>query len=122
MSIRFVHSLLLAGAMLALPISSFAQIFASSNIAPPELPVYEQPICPGDGYIWTPGYWAWDDQHGDYYWVPGTWVLAPEPGYLWTPGYWGWNDSAYVFYPGYWGPVVGFYGGINYGFGYFGHG
>jgi len=92
------------------------------NFAPPELPVYEQPICPGDGYIWTPGYWAWDDQHGDYYWVPGTWVLAPEPGYLWTPGYWGWNDSAYVFYPGYWGPVVGFYGGINYGFGYFGHG
>jgi hypothetical protein len=92
------------------------------NFGPPELPVYEQPICPGDGYIWTPGYWAWDDADGDYYWVPGTWVLAPEPGYLWTPGYWGWYDSAYVFYPGYWGPVVGFYGGINYGFGYFGHG
>jgi WXXGXW repeat (2 copies) len=92
------------------------------NFGPPELPVYEQPICPGDGYIWTPGYWAWDDADGDYYWVPGTWVLAPEPGYLWTPGYWGWYDSAYVFYPGYWGPVVGFYGGINYGFGYFGRG
>lgn len=92
------------------------------GFAPPELPVYEQPICPGDGYIWTPGYWDWDDEDGDYYWVPGTWVLAPEPGYLWTPGYWGWYDSAYVFYPGYWGPVVGFYGGINYGFGYFGHG
>jgi hypothetical protein len=92
------------------------------NFAPPELPVYEQPICPGDGYIWTPGYWAWDDADGDYYWVPGTWVEAPQPGYLWTPGYWGWYNSAYVFYPGYWGPVVGFYGGINYGFGYFGHG
>ena len=24
--------------------------------------------------------------------------------------------------PGYWGPHVGFYGGINYGFGYFGAG
>jgi hypothetical protein len=43
----------------------------------PELPVYEQPICPGDGYIWTPGYWAWD---GEYYWVPGTWVMAPKSG------------------------------------------
>ena len=94
----------------------------SVGFAPPELPVYEQPICPGDGYIWTPGYWAWDPDFDDYYWVPGTWVLAPEPGYLWTPAYWGWNGSAFVFYSGYWGPRVGFYGGIDYGFGYFGHG
>ena len=94
----------------------------SVGFAPPEIPVYEQPICPGDGYIWTPGYWAWDDDDQDYYWVPGTWVLAPEPGYLWTPGYWGWGGSAFFFHEGYWGPVVGFYGGINYGFGYFGHG
>jgi hypothetical protein len=86
------------------------------------LPVYEQPICPGDGYLWTPGYWAYDDSISDYYWVPGTWVLAPEEGYLWTPGYWGWGDGGYYFNEGYWGPEVGFYGGINYGFGYFGEG
>jgi hypothetical protein len=54
--------------------------------------------------------------------VPGTWVEAPEPGYLWTPGYWGWDNDGYFFNEGYWGPSVGFYGGINYGFGYFGHG
>src|SRR5207244_13118589 len=53
---------------------------------------------------------------------PGTWVLAPYVGALWTPGYWGWDGSYYLWYPGYWGPHVGFYGGINYGFGYFGHG
>ena len=94
----------------------------SVNFGPPELPVYEQPICPGDGYIWTPGYWAWDPDFDDYYWVPGTWVLAPEPGFLWTPPYWGWNGVAFVFYQGYWGPRVGFYGGIDYGYGYFGHG
>lgn len=92
------------------------------GFAPPPLPVYEQPLCPGDGYIWTPGYWAWDADGDDYYWVPGTWVLAPEVGYLWTPPYWGWGDGAYIFYPGYWGPRVGFYGGIVYGFGYFGRG
>jgi hypothetical protein len=28
----------------------------------------------------------------------------------------------YVFHPGYWGPHVGFYGGVNYGFGYGGVG
>jgi len=94
----------------------------SVNFAPPELPVYEQPLCPGEGYIWTPGYWAWDPDYGDYYWVPGTWVLAPQPGYLWTPPYWGWSGVAFVFHEGYWGPRVGFYGGINYGYGYAGRG
>jgi WXXGXW repeat (2 copies) len=101
---------------------SFAQISigVSVGIAPPELPVYVQPLCPGPDYIWTPGYWDWDGD--DYYWVPGTWVLAPQPGYLWTPGYWAWRDRGFVFTAGYWGPVVGFYGGVNYGFGYFGRG
>src|SRR5580658_10513503 len=82
--------------------------------------VYEQPPVPGPGFLWAPGYWAWGD--GDYYWVPGTWVEAPQPGYLWTPGYWGWNEGVYLWHGGYWGEHVGFYGGVNYGFGYFGGG
>lgn len=92
------------------------------NFAPPELPVYAQPVCPGPNYIWTPGYWAWDPNVGDYYWVPGTWVMPPEVGFLWTPGYWAWGADGYFFNAGYWGPTVGFYGGIDYGFGYYGHG
>jgi hypothetical protein len=95
-------------------------IGVSVNLAPPVLPVYEQPAVPGPGYLWAPGYWAWGDS--DYYWVPGTWVMAPQPGYLWTPGYWGWGDGAYLWHGGYWGPHVGFYGGVNYGFGYGGSG
>src|SRR6516225_753403 len=91
------------------------------DIGPPGLPVYDQPPIPASGYIWTPGYWAWDDDTG-YYWVPGTWVLPPEPGLLWTPGYWGWNEGVYAFHEGYWGPEVGFYGGVSYGFGYTGVG
>jgi hypothetical protein len=99
---------------------AFVSVGVSINIAPPALPVYEQPPVPGPGFLWAPGYWAWGD--GDYYWVPGTWVEAPQPGYLWTPGYWGWNDGVYVWNGGYWGPHIGFYGGVNYGFGYGGHG
>jgi WXXGXW repeat (2 copies) len=118
--ITYVRWLMLAVVMMLCAAPSFAQIGVSITIAPPELPVYEQPVCPGDDYIWTPGYWAWGDD--DYYWVPGTWVEAPEAGFFWTPGYWGWENSSYIFYPGYWGPQVGFYGGIDYGFGYFGHG
>ncbi len=121
-SIVSIRSLLFALVLLAISAASSAQvgIALSIRIAPPELPVYEQPICPEDGYIWTPGYWAYGDD--DYYWVPGTWVMAPEVGYLWTPGYWGDDNGGYFFHEGYWGTQVGFYGGINYGFGYFGHG
>ena len=72
--------------------------------------------------MWTPGYWAWDPDYGDYYWVPGTWVEAPQVGYLWTPGYWGWGGGGFLWHEGYWGSHVGFYGGINYGFGFFGNG
>jgi hypothetical protein len=92
----------------------------SITVAPPPLRVYDQPLCPGDGYLWTPGYWSWED--GGYFWVPGAWVLPPEPGLLWTPGYWAWEDVQFVFHEGYWAPHVGFYGGINYGFGYGGVG
>jgi WXXGXW repeat (2 copies) len=90
------------------------------TLAPPELPDYDQPEIPGPGYIWTPGYWAWGDD--GYYWVPGTWIEPPVVGVLWTPGYWGYGDGVYVWHEGYWGPHIGFYGGVNYGFGYVGVG
>ena len=108
--------------VLLMSATSSAQISVAIRIGPPALPVYEQPPCPAEGYIWTPGYWAYNYDYNDYYWVPGTWVLAPEPGYLWTPAYWGWGGDRFIFHEGYWGPHVGFYGGIVYGFGYFGHG
>ena len=103
---------------LGLPLaSSSADVAVSVGIAPPPIAVYAQPLCPGPGYIWVPGYWAYD--YG-YYWVPGEWVFPPRVGFLWTPGYWGYSGGSYVFNDGYWGPSVGFYGGINYGNGYYG--
>ena len=41
---------------------------------------------------------------------------------MWTPGYWGFGGGVYAWHAGYWGPHVGFYGGVNYGFGYGGVG
>src|SRR6202035_5766727 len=58
-----------------------ADVEVQANEAPPPLPDYEQPPCPEDGYMWTPGYWAWGG--GGYYWVPGTWVQPPSVGVLW---------------------------------------
>jgi hypothetical protein len=88
--------------------------------APPAIPFYEQPFCPGPGYLWVPGYWAYGSN--GYYWVPGIWERAPHVGWMWTPGYWGWYGGAYVWHGGYWGRHIGFYGGINYGYGYSGVG
>jgi hypothetical protein len=119
---RFLPLFLLAFLALAIPRPSHAQVAVgiSVHIGPPPLRVYAQPICPGPGYIWTPGYWGYAD--AGYYWVPGVWVIAPHPGLLWTPGYWGFAGGVYGWHAGYWGPHVGFYGGINYGFGYTGVG
>jgi len=130
-TVATIFSILLAMAIVSLPRPALAagaargqvSIGISVGFGPPPLPVYAQPYCPGPGYIWTPGYWAWDANTG-YYWVPGTWVLAPFEGALWTPGYWGWDPAVALFmwHRGYWGTRVGFYGGINYGFGYTGYG
>src|SRR5579863_7072115 len=128
--LRILRAALLAaclGAGLAAALPAAAQTAAcgpvvTADTPPPPLPDYEQPPIPAPGYIWSPGYWSWGDDEGDYYWVPGTWALPPRPGLLWTPGYWAWVGGQYLFHEGYWGPHVGFYGGVAYGFGYTGEG
>jgi len=93
----------------------------TAEAAPPVLQDEAQPDCPVDGYLWQPGYWAYNPYHG-YYWVQGTWIAPPTVGYLWTPPYWGYEGNVYVFHRGYWGTTVGFYGGVYYGYGYGGSG
>ena len=119
----FLASTMLAGLALATLVpAAQAQvgIALSIAVAPPELPIYEQPPMPGPGYIWTPGYWAYATD--GYYWVPATWVEPPSQDLLWTPGYWSFEPRGYVWNAGYWGVEVGYYGGIDYGYGYAGSG
>lgn len=118
--LRPLRVMLLALLVSLIPASSYAGVFISVGFAPPMLPIYDQPPCPDAGLIWTPGYWDYGPD--GYYWVPGAWVPAPFIGALWTPPYWGWDSGLYMFHPGYWGSSVGYYGGVNYGFGYFGVG
>ena len=115
--------LILAGTVVAVK-QADAQVFSvgvSIRVGPPVIPVYVQPPCPVEGYLWVPGYWAYDDDYG-YYWVPGYWAEPPIVGFLWTPGYWGYVGGIYRWNAGYWGPHIGFYGGVNYGCGYYGSG
>lgn len=119
-SIKFLRCMLPALALTFLATAAPSQISITVTTAPPPLPVYEQPPCPEEGWMWSPGYWAWDDD--GYYWVPGEWVPAPFTGALWTPPWWGWDNGRYLFHQGYWGNEVGYYGGIDYGYGYMGEG
>ncbi|HEY5339396.1 MAG TPA: YXWGXW repeat-containing protein, partial [Candidatus Aquilonibacter sp.] len=107
---------------MGMPARSNAAVFVGLTVSygPPALPYYDQPPAPAPNLIWQPGYWAWGPY--GYYWVPGTWVAAPEPDMYWTPGYWAYDAGQYQWNGGYWGPQVGFYGGVNYGYGYFGNG
>lgn len=91
-----------------------------SGTPPPPLPEEDQPTLVQDGYLWTPGYWYWRDLR--YIWISGVWARPPQVGFLWTPAYWDRAGTVYVFHPGHWGSTVGFYGGMNYGFGYVGNG
>src|SRR5450631_4409397 len=114
------RQILLFALLVTIPALSFAQVAVSITVAPPAIPVYEQPPCPTEGLLWTPGYWAYGS--AGYFWVPGVWLAPPRPGLLWTPGYWGFAGGTYGWRAGYWGPHVGYYGGINYGYGYGGVG
>ena len=113
MKIRYLFASLLLG---CLPLTAARAVDVSISIAPPPIEVGVQPPCPTEGYLWTPGYWAYDYGSNSYYWVGGVWVAPPRVGFLWTPGYWGFGDGFYAFHSGYWGSSVGFYGGINYGY------
>jgi WXXGXW repeat (2 copies) len=62
--------LVLCAVPFAMPTRSYGQIGVgiAIHIGPPALPVYTQPPCPQDGFLWTPGYWAYGP--AGYYWVP----------------------------------------------------
>jgi hypothetical protein len=106
--------------MTAANLNSSSGDTVSSATPPPPLPEEDQPTLPQDGSLWTPGYWYWRDR--GYFWIPGAWMRPPRVGFLWTPGYWAAAGTVFVFHPGHWGATVGFYGGVNYGYGYFGNG
>lgn len=93
-------------ALMALPISTFAQRF---YVSIPVIPIRHGGIslnvsigCPGPDYVWVNGYWDWDDYYRDYVWVDGTWALPPRHGWVWTDGYWENGPNGYLWISGYW--------------------
>ena len=102
------------------PTQDAEAVYASQP--PPPLPDYDQPPDVRGNSAWIPGSWYYDAVQVDYYWVPGAWVTPPD-SLAWTPPYWEYESvGRYRWHSGYWATHVGFYGGIDYGFGYTGSG
>ena len=72
---------------------------------PPE-PIEELPpdVRPDGRQVeWISGYWAWDDDDQDFFWVSGIWREVPQ-GFRWLPGYWTKADTGYQWVSGTWIP------------------
>jgi len=72
---------------------------------PPE-PIEELPpeMRPDGRQVeWISGYWAWDDDDQDFFWVSGIWREVPQ-GFRWLPGYWTQADTGHQWVSGTWIP------------------
>jgi len=84
--------------LLAAGVAAQAQVSWSITIGPPQ-PIYEVvPMLP-PGYVWAPGYWAWN--HDRHIWVRGR-TIVQRPGYRWEPDRWEQSGNGYYRQPGNW--------------------
>jgi len=96
---RMVRNLLLSAALCA-GSATFAQVSFSIIVAPPPVEHEVVPMMP-QGYVWAPGYWAWNLDH--HIWVRGR-PIVQRTGYRWEPDRWEQRDGNYARQPGRWEP------------------
>jgi hypothetical protein len=90
----------LAAASLSLPLAAQARVDLDINIAPPA-PRYEVVPPPRVGFVWAPGYWAWDNGHHRHIWRTGRYVRERR-GQHWVPDRWAEHEGRYRYEPGRW--------------------
>jgi hypothetical protein len=91
-------------AMAVLSTPAFARVNLNFDVEvvppPPRVEVVPEPR---PGYVWAPGYWAWEG--GRHVWREGHWVVV-RPGYYWVPERWmeyrGPRGPHWHFEPGHW--------------------
>ena len=67
------------------PVEARTYVDVGIDIAPPA--PREERIVVRRGYVWTPGYYRWNEGVRQHEWVAGTYV-AERPGYVWRPHRW----------------------------------
>jgi hypothetical protein len=71
-------------AMLSTPAFARVNVHIGVDTPPPPARVEVAPE-PRPGYVWAPGYWAWDG--GRHAWREGRWI-GERRGYHWVPDRW----------------------------------
>lgn len=77
---------------------ALAQVTFQILVAPPA-PMYEMVPAQAPGYLWLPGYWAWN--HDQHIWVRGRSVMQ-RPGYRWEADRWEQRNNVYYRHAGRW--------------------
>jgi len=85
-------------AIMAAPAFARIDFDIDIGVAPPPAQVEVVPAVP-PGYVWVPGYWAWED--GRHVWVPGR-RIEERPGYNWVGEHWEKRGDKWHFERGYW--------------------
>ena len=74
------------------------------GVAPPAAVSEVQTRSPGRDYIWTPGYWSW--QNSRHVWVFGSWQRPMRRGQVWVTPRWQQRGLRWQFVPGGWRGVI----------------
>ena len=94
---RIAQSLLLSITLIT-SAAALAQVSFSIHVGPPP-PIFETVPMLDPGYVWAPGYWAWNnDRH---IWIRGRAMLG-RTGYRWQPDRWEQRGDGYYRQPGNW--------------------
>jgi len=85
----FTHAVVVATALTAAAACASAATHHSRvyvRVGPPAPIVETRVVAPGRGYVWIPGYHAWDGRA--YVWRPGRWGRGPYASAHWVPARW----------------------------------
>jgi WXXGXW repeat (2 copies) len=77
-----------------------SQIHVYIGRTPPPLRYEARPAMPGQGYIWTEGYWG--VQNGRYVWVRGNWQRPPYDGAYYSHPHYDHYQQGWQFHEGHW--------------------
>lgn len=70
-------------------------------VAPPAPRIeVHRPFCPGAGFVWVDGYWAWHG--GRHVWIGGRWDRPPHGRHHWVAPRWEHRRGGYIFVEGRW--------------------
>jgi hypothetical protein len=70
------------------------------RVGPPAPVVERRIVAPGPGYVWIPGFHAWDGRA--YLWRPGRWERAPRANARWVPARWVRDRRGWYLVEGHW--------------------